>query len=90
MTNRAEGGEWVTPSDSAPDLRRAGAGRSSPGYGTGGAAPRYRDGRSRPGTGRSTRPAQAALAFVAYMSTYSWPESRMTSAMTESVTARRT
>ncbi len=34
--------------------------------------------------------AQAAFAFVAYMSTYSWPDSRMTSAITESVTARST
>lgn len=32
----------------------------------------------------------AAFAFVAYMSTYSWPERRMTSDITESVTARRT
>ena len=36
------------------------------------------------------RTAQAAFAFVAYMSTYSWPDSRMTSAITESVTARST
>lgn len=33
---------------------------------------------------------QAAFAFVAYMSTYSCPDSRMTSAITESVTARST
>jgi hypothetical protein len=33
---------------------------------------------------------QAAFALVAYMSTYSWPESRMTSVITESVTARST
>ena len=34
--------------------------------------------------------AAAAFAFVAYMSTYSWPDSRITSAITESVTARST
>ncbi len=33
---------------------------------------------------------QAAFAFVAYMSTYSCPDSRITSAITESVTARST
>ena len=43
-----------------------------------------------PGHSKNTRTAQAALAFVAYMSTYSWPDSRMTSAITESVTARST
>ncbi|TRV71572.1 hypothetical protein FKN01_31515, partial [Streptomyces sp. 130] len=35
-------------------------------------------------------PDQAAFALVAYMSTYSWPDSRITSAITESVTARST
>lgn len=35
-------------------------------------------------------PRQAAFALVAYMSTYSWPDSRMTSLMTSSVTARST
>ncbi len=42
----------------------------------------------------ATPPAQAqryaAFALLAYMSTYSCPDSRMTSAITESVTARRT
>lgn len=32
----------------------------------------------------------ASLALLAYMSTYSCPDSRMTSAITESVTARST
>ncbi|MBD2819037.1 hypothetical protein ID867_23550 [Streptomyces parvulus] len=32
----------------------------------------------------------AAFALLAYMSTYSCPDSRMTSVITESVTARRT
>lgn len=39
---------------------------------------------------RHRRTGQAAFAFVAYMSTYSWPDSRITSAITESVTARST
>lgn len=56
---------------------RVGAARAS--------ARRFRAGHRDP-----TRTAQAALAFVAYMSTYSWPESRITSDITESVTARST
>ena len=47
------------------------------------------------GEGRPVLPAgppeaYAAFALLAYMSTYSWPDSRMTSVITESVTARRT
>ncbi len=46
--------------------------------------------RTRPSRSVASRAGQAAFALVAYMSTYSWPESRMTSAITESVTARST
>lgn len=52
--------------------------------------------RTRPTTRtRRSLPAQppegyAAFAFVAYMSTYSCPDNRMTSVITESVTARST
>lgn len=49
-----------------------------------GASDRTRENRA----GRRGR--YAAFAFVAYMSTYSCPDSRMTSVITESVTARST
>ncbi len=43
-----------------------------------------------PSENRSPQEVYAAFALLAYMSTYSCPDSRITSAITESVTARRT
>ena len=40
--------------------------------------------------GTAGKRCQAALTFVAYTSTYSWPDRRMTSVITSSVTARST
>ncbi len=70
-----------------PDARRAAPDREPP----------FAD-RARRVDMRAARPAHpspaerhaASFAFVAYMSTYSCPDSRMTSAITESVTARST
>lgn len=79
---------WPPGSSCAGSGWRTGPGRTAeppvPGRARG---PRCRSG----ALSRLRLPAgQAAFALVAYMSTYSWPESRMTSVITESVTARRT
>ncbi|SEF14031.1 hypothetical protein SAMN05216533_6958 [Streptomyces sp. Ag109_O5-10] len=68
--------------------RQADAERASGGWQTEGRGPPVHA--LAPNECRAVPLRQAAFAFVAYMSTYSCPDSRITSAITESVTARST